>query len=125
MRCLESSPPDVRCAATQITAAAQALYLEAAHAGDLSARNNLGELHETGRGVPVDAGRAVAYYREAADAGFAPAQFNLGRMYAAGTGVARDPGEARKWLREALKAGIQPAQQLLDWLDAQPAPVSR
>ena len=152
-RCLESTPPDVQCAARHVGAAASAgrpsaksllgwmtaqgvgmksdpagalaLYLEAANAGDLSASNNLGELHETGRGVPVDAGRAVGYYRVAAEAGFAPAQFNLGRMYAAGTGVARDADAARKWLQAALKAGIEPAQKLLDWLDTQPSPVSR
>ena len=101
---------------------AMALYLEAAKAGDLSAGNNLGELYETGRGVPVDGARASEYYKAAAEAGFAPAQFNLGRLYAGGTVVARDTDKARLWLTAALKNGVQPAQKILDWLDTQPAP---
>ena len=84
--------------------------------------NNLGELYETGRGVPVDGTRATEYYKEAAEAGFAPAQFNLGRLYASGTIVTRDADKARTWLNAALKSGIQPAQKILDWLATQATP---
>ena len=147
--CLESRPPDTKCALRYLSAAAsgggaparsllgwmyaqgvgverdpflaEKLYLEAAAAGDMSARNNLGELYETGRGVKEDRGRAFEYYRLAAEAWFVPAQFNLGRLYVAGSGVERDVVKARMWLVRALDGGAQPAKQLLDWLDKQEA----
>jgi TPR repeat protein len=144
--CLEAKPQDVRCAWDRLTMAAAAgrpsaqsvlawmytqgaggkapdparatrLYLQAARAGDAAAQNNVGELYETGRGVPADPGQALDWYRKAAEAGFAPAQFNLGRLYAVGTGVAKDYTEARRWLEQAERGGVATARKLLDWID--------
>jgi TPR repeat protein len=100
-------------------AKALSYYRKAAAAGDQAAQNNLGELHETGRGVAQDAAQAYGWYARAAQAGFAPAQLNLARLYAAGAGVARDTAQARLWAERAQKQGETRAQQLLDWLEAQ------
>jgi TPR repeat protein len=95
-------------------------YRAAAETGDLAAQNNLGELYETGRGVPRDAGLAFAWYARSADAGFAPAQLNLARLYAAGIGVEVNRGSAREWAERAQRQGQARAGEFLDWLAAQP-----
>jgi hypothetical protein len=149
-RCLEARPQDAPCAWDNLTLAASAgrpsaqsvlawmyaqgtggraadpgralrLYQQAAKAGDASAQNNLGELYETGRGMPADPAVALTWYRKAAEGGFPPGQFNLGRLYAGGLGVLKDPIEARKWLELAERGGIATARQLLDWLDKENA----
>ena len=148
--CLEAKPPDSACAWEHMTMAASAgrssaqsllawmyaqgfggraadlpraarLYLQAARKGDASAQNNVGELYETGRGLPADPKQAADWYRKAAEADFAPGQYNLGRLYAAGTGVAKDPVQARSWLEKADRGGVAPARALLDWMDKQDA----
>ncbi len=86
-----------------------------------TARNNLGELYERGRGVEQDPAKAFDHYLPAALAGFPPAQFNLGRLLATGKGTTRNIAEARRWLGEAATAGIAPARQLLDHLDKEEA----
>lgn len=146
--CLEAKPQDAPCAWEHLAAAAAAgrpsarsvlawmlvqgagdrapdparavrLYEQAARAGDVPAHNNIGELYESGRGVPRDPKQAADWYRKAAEKGFAPAQFNLGRLYAEGRGVERDFAEARKWLESADKAGIGAARQALEWVGQQ------
>jgi len=146
--CLEATPQDASCAWENLSAAAAAgrpsaqsllawmlvqgtggrtpdtaratrLYLLAAHAGDASAQNNMGEMYESGRGLQSDPAQAAGWYRKAAEAGFAPAQFNLGRLYAEGRGVPRDFTQARKWLESADKAGVAAARQALDWIGQQ------
>lgn len=93
------------------------LYAEAARKGEPAALNNLGELHEKGRGVEKNDKAAFENYLAAAKAGYPPAQFNVGRLYAAGRGIERSNVAARHWLAEADKAGIPPARQILDLLD--------
>lgn len=144
--CLARKPPDTPCAWDLMTVAAVAgrpsaqsllgwmyvqgsggrpadpdraarLYLQAARAGDAAAQNNIGELYETGRGVPTDLAQALLWYRNAAEAGFPPAQFNLGRLHAAGSGTARDFTEARRWLEQAERGGIAQAGVLLTWME--------
>jgi len=148
--CLAAEPQDVQCAWDRLTVAAAAgrpsaqsllawmytrgmggrpadparaarLYQQAAKAGDAAAQNNVAELYETGRGVPVDLKQALDWYRKAAEAGFAPAQYNLGRLHAAGAGgVPKDYAEARKWLEQAERGGVATARTLLDWMEKNP-----
>ncbi len=94
-------------------------YRAAAEAGDLAAQNNLGELYESGKGMPQDHVEAFSWYARAAEAGFPPAQLNLARLYAAGAGVARNHAAAREWAELAQKRGQAQAKVLLDWLAAQ------
>jgi TPR repeat protein len=102
------------------------LYRLAAEQGDADAQNNLGEIHETGRGVVKNPAEALLWYERAAERGFAPAQFNAGRLWAIGVGDRNDPAKARAWLVQAERNGIEQARQVLDWLDQQgsPAPTS-
>ncbi len=82
-----------------------------ADAGDVNARNILGELHEFGL---HDFGEAARWYRKAADSDFAgrwhapraAAMMNLGRLYAAGNGLPLDYRQAAELVRErAIEAG--------------------
>lgn len=95
---------------------AAALYREASEAGDLAAQNNLGEFHETGRGVPRDTAVAIQWYRRSAEQGFGPAQFNLARLLAFGMGTERDTAQARDWAAKAKAQGIAQADELLKLL---------
>ena len=95
---------------------AATLYREASEAGDLAAQNNLGEFHETGRGVPRDTAIAIQWYRRSAEQGFGPAQFNLARLLAFGMGTERDTAQAREWAAKAQAQGIAQADELLKLL---------
>jgi len=92
---------------------AATLYRAAAQSGDAAAQNNLGEFHETGRGVPRDTATAIQWYRMSAEQGFGPAQFNLARLLAFGMGTARDTEQARDWATKAKAQGIAQADELL------------
>lgn len=97
-------------------AKAAELYRVAAQAGDLAAQNNLGELYETGRGVPRDVAQALQWYRRSAEGGLASAQFNLARFLAFGMGAERDAAAARTWAEKAKDQGIAQASELLKLL---------
>jgi hypothetical protein len=88
-------------------------YSQAADAGDVEAQFEMGVLHQYGRGVPQDFGKAVALYRKAAEQGHLGAQSNLGILYASGRGIPRDYGEALKWLTKAAEQGDAFAQNNL------------
>lgn len=62
-------------------------------------------MYESGEGVPLNYGRALALLRQAAGQGLAPAQNNLGKMYQRGEGVARDDVVARKWFTMSPEQG--------------------
>ena len=47
---------------------------ERAEAGDVDAQNNLGEMYETGDGVPRDFAKAIEWYRKSAEQGNADAK---------------------------------------------------
>ena len=52
-----------------------------AEQGFASAQFNLGNMYDSGEGVPEDDREAVKWYRKAAEQGYASAQFNLAVMY--------------------------------------------
>jgi TPR repeat protein len=53
--------------------------------GIAAAQNNLGEMYQSGRGVPQRSDtEALKWYRLAADQGYARAQYDLGILYEVG-----------------------------------------
>ena len=78
-----------------------AWFSKAANQGDVSAQRYLGEIYETGYGVPQDYKQAVAWYSKAANQGELAAQWSLGSMYYHGRGVPQDDKEAVAWFTKA------------------------
>lgn len=76
-----------------------------AAAGVPQAQFRAGCMYESGEGVPLNYGRALALLRQAAGQGLAPAQNNLGKMYQRGEGIARDDVVARKWFTMSAEQG--------------------
>ncbi|HEV8632371.1 MAG TPA: tetratricopeptide repeat protein, partial [Thermoanaerobaculia bacterium] len=76
-----------------------------AGAGDPAASGLLARLHQLGRLVPYDAGRALTLARAAAARGDATAMRVLYYAHHNGDGVARDDEEALRWLRRGAEAG--------------------
>ena len=80
-------------------ATALELWQPLAEQGVARAQNNLGVMHENGRGVPINVIEALKWYRLAAEQGYAGAQNNLGMIYALGRpGVPQDTVRAHMWL---------------------------
>jgi TPR repeat protein len=73
--------------------------------GDPAAAGLLARLHELGRLVPHDSGRALTLARTAAARGDATAMRVLYDAHRMGQGVARDDEEALRWLRRGAEAG--------------------
>src|SRR5262245_13397674 len=69
--------------------AAYLQLLPAGHAGNPQAQFILGQMSDSGLGVPQDQSEAVRWYRLAAANGHAPAQYALARAYAEGRGGVR------------------------------------
>jgi hypothetical protein len=80
-------------------------YHQAAKRGDARAQFNLGNMYNSGDGVPEDDTEAVKWYRKAAEQGYAAAQFNLGNMYNSGDGVPEDNVVAYMWYNLAVAQG--------------------
>ena len=64
----------------------------------------LGAIYERGRGVPVDAVRAVDWYNRAAKQNDPQAMFRLGALAEQGRGIAQDSAEAIVWYKRAADA---------------------
>lgn len=71
--------------------------------------HGLALIHELGRGVPADLGRAAEIYRRACAMGEAGSCHNLGLMHARGRGVAEDRARARTLLSKACAGGVERA----------------
>ncbi len=105
-RLRRADPPD--------PAAAVSWYRKAAQRGALAAAAALGEMYETGDGVPQDYHRAADWYRVAVSFGGPPRAFlALGRMHLYGRGVLHDPLEGFTLVRTAAERGEPAAQTLL------------
>ncbi len=63
------------------------------------------ELHEAGRGGPVDETAAAEAYETAAEMGLTNAMNHIGSMYVDGRGVDEDMASALYWFREAAWTG--------------------
>jgi TPR repeat protein len=71
--------------------------------GFAGSQNNLGDMYETGEGLPKSAGDAIYWYVRAALQGEPTAYLSLGSCFAKGVGVGRDLVEASFWLLLAAK----------------------
>ena len=76
----------------------------AAEQGHVSAQAVLGEMYESGRGVPQDYSEAAKWHHLAAEQGHAVAQSRLGHMYFVGHGVPKDNVQAHMWTNLAAAA---------------------
>lgn len=105
-------------------------FRRAAAAGNGYAKEDLGELYETGEFGPRDAALAFQYTLEAAQSGqVVCAHYRLARMYEDGRGTPADPVQALRWMKEAARLGngdaIRRAAALearLERTQAEPAP---
>ncbi|MDD4393309.1 MAG: trypsin-like peptidase domain-containing protein [Desulfobacterales bacterium] len=88
-------------------------YSKVAELGEARAQYMIGELYDTGKGVPQDYKKAVHWYTKAAKQGYASAQHNLGYMYRNGEGVPQDYKKAVHWYTKAAEQGYVLAQVLL------------
>ena len=87
-----------------------------ADSGNAKAQVLLGEIYNSGKGVPQDQAEAASWYRKAAEQGDAGAQATLGVMYDNGVGVAQDNKEALSWYHKAAEQGDAEAQYILGGL---------
>ena len=65
--------------------------------GFAGAQNNLGDMYETGEGLPKSAGDAIYWYTRSAMQGEPTAYLSLGSCFAEGVGVMKDLKESYFW----------------------------
>jgi TPR repeat protein len=93
-------------------------YARECEAGTAFRCTNLGEMYETGKGVPQDKVHAFELFRKGCDGGHARGCANLGLMYRNGWGVALDSKLALSAFQAALKLETAEhlKQNLLRWI---------
>src|SRR5579862_7590452 len=89
-------------------------YQKAAHAGNISAQNNMGWLYEEGKGVERDYGKAADWYPMAAHAGDLSAQNVLGWLYEEGKGVEQDYAKPPNGIKRPRMLVIYPLKKIWD-----------
>ena len=90
-----------------------------AEKGDSEAQQNLGNMYNTGNGVPENDAESVKWYRKAADQGHADAQSILGLMYVRGAGIPENSIRAYAWWSMAKTQGDTDATENLEILKPQ------
>jgi TPR repeat protein len=89
---------------------AAALYRKAALQGHQAAQNNLGVMHQTGKGAEKDLEEAERWFRYAANQGHLEAMFNLGQFTALGQGGLQvDRVQAFEWWGRVALTGHEAA----------------
>ncbi|GAB4354082.1 MAG: hypothetical protein Kow0026_12540 [Oricola sp.] len=101
------------------TSQAFSMFRKLAKKGDTGAAYYLGEMYETGDGVPADGDKAVKWLTIAAKAGNSRAARQLGLLYLDGVVEVQDFARARKWLEIAAHAGDQLALRSLGDMNAE------
>lgn len=86
---------------------------QAANQGVREANRLLGEMRQTGRGLPQNDALAWAHYSKAAMSGDGESQYRLGQMYEQGQGVPQSFAEAAKWYQRASQEGHSGAKARL------------
>ena len=71
--------------------------------GFAGSQNNLGDMYETGEGLPKSSGDAIYWYARSALQGEPTAYLSLGSCFADGVGVRKDLVEAYFWLTLAVR----------------------
>ena len=87
------------------SAAGVELIAVAARSGIREAERDLGRAHESGRGTPLDLGKALEWFQEAADHGEPWAQWRIGMSYVEGERGPKDSARAIEWFRRSAAAG--------------------
>jgi len=82
------------------TAAAMAIWVPLAKAGDVNAAYNIAVIHDHGDGVAKNQSEALKWYRVAAEKGDRASQSRLGTMYLNGEGTAKNEKEGWRWINE-------------------------
>lgn len=100
-------------------------YEKAIAAGNETSWNNLGLLHEYGKGTPRDSRRAVAHFREGAARHEGSSMFNLAVMLGEGISTPRDPAQALAWYHRAAALGEPRSMNNLSYLYANGLGVER
>jgi TPR repeat protein len=77
---------------------------------------NVAWLHEQGKGVPKDCGKAREWFERAAHFGNAVAMRELGLLYQNGEGIPQDWGKALEWFEKAATIGDIPSMTSLGLL---------
>lgn len=94
-------------------------YKIAAERGNSDAMNNIGIMHESGKGVVQDKYEAVKWFKKAAEAGQTTAQITLGEYYENGYGgLPNDISLAKYWYQKAADKGWGKAKRKLEELNA-------
>ena len=95
------------------------IYKQLATQGDVRAEYRLGQLYESGGGVPLDYVTAISWYKKAAEKGHQGAQYNLGFLYYQGKGTRLEYVQAAMWWRRAAEQGNPNAQSMLGMMCAE------
>ncbi|MFM7083669.1 MAG: tetratricopeptide repeat protein [Hyphomicrobium sp.] len=80
-----------------------------AEEGNANAQAKLGQMYQTGNGVPQSYDEAAYWYQSAARQGHPEAQYNLGRLFAMGKGVPQNYFNSYLWLN--LAASKNPTER--------------
>jgi hypothetical protein len=104
-------------------AAAHAIWLPLARAGDAQSQASLAYLYLEGNGVPRDSRQAAQWYQRAATQGEPTAQSFLCQMHMRGDGVERNLELALLWCELSLEGGVSrglhPRERILEQMTAQ------
>lgn len=90
-------------------ALASRLFMNAARAGDMSAKYNLASMRIRQETTLIPLGQALSWTKQAAHNGFAPAQFSYGHLLELGQYIKQDLSAATSWFESAAKQGHQEA----------------
>ena len=104
-----AAAPLVASAAEPVASDMNAL-IQAAEAGDLAARFELGNRYLNGNGVLQNSTEALHWFTLAAEQGNRNAQYNVGVIYLNGVGVEPDAAKAVEWFSKAADNGDPPSQ---------------
>lgn len=92
---------------------------QASSLGSGDADCHLGIMHELGRGVPKDFGRAFECFKQSAERGSSGGQYRLGRCYQEGIGTLVDKKKALFWHRKAAEQDNRLSPYAIDELTAE------
>ena len=89
-------------------------YRMAAEQGNAEAQVSLGNMYDTGEGIPKIDTEVARWYRMAAEQGNVMAQFSLGSLYDTGEGIPKDYVQAYAWFNIAAAQGDETAKENLE-----------
>ena len=85
------------------------LFTESASLGNVTAVNNLADIHYSGQGVLQNYPEAAKLYHFAASKGNLESMHSLADMLNKGTGIDKNPKESSYWYKKSAEAGYMPS----------------